>query len=52
MMKAFDLPPSRLIGDIKKKLEAAIEAGEIEPHLPSEAYVELIAKDKARFGIG
>jgi poly(A) polymerase len=52
MMKAFNLPPSRLIGDIKKKLEAAIEVGEIEPHLPSEAYVELIAKDKARFGIG
>jgi poly(A) polymerase len=52
MMKAFGLPPSRLVGDIKKKLEAAIASGEIEPHLPSEAYVELIAKDKARFGIG
>ncbi len=51
MMKAFGLAPSRLLGDIKKKLEAAIENGEIEPHLPSEAYVELIAKDKARFGI-
>lgn len=52
MMKAFGLPPSRLVGDIKRKLEAAIANGEIEPHLPSEAYVELIAKDKARFGIG
>jgi poly(A) polymerase len=51
VMKAFGLKPSRLVGDIKKQLEAAIEAGEIAPHLESEAYVELIAKDKARFGI-
>ena len=51
VMKAFGLPPSRLVGDIKKQLEAAIASGEIEPHLESEAYVELIAKDKARFGI-
>jgi hypothetical protein len=29
----------------------AIASGEIAPHLESEAYVELIAKDKARFGI-
>ena len=50
VMKAFNLPPSRLVGEIKKQLEAAIASGEIEPHLPSEAYVELIAKDKARFG--
>jgi len=52
MMKVFALPPSRLIGDIKKKLESAIEGGEIEPYLPSEAYIEFIARDKARFGIG
>jgi poly(A) polymerase len=52
VMKAFALPPSRLVGDIKKQLEAAIASGEIAPYLESEAYVELIAKDKARFGIG
>jgi poly(A) polymerase len=51
VMKAFELRPSRQIGEIKKLLEAAIEAGEIEPRLPAEAYVELIAKDRARFGI-
>ncbi len=51
MMKAFGLAPSRKVGDIKKALEAAIEAGEIEAHLPSDAYVEFIAKDKARFGL-
>jgi poly(A) polymerase len=51
VMKAFAIPPSRLIGDIKKKLEAAIEAGEIEARLPSEAYVAFVAADKARFGL-
>jgi poly(A) polymerase len=52
VMKAFGLAPSRLVGEIKKQLEAAIASGEIAPHLESEAYVELIAKDKGRFGIG
>jgi poly(A) polymerase len=51
VMKAFAIPPSRLIGEIKKALEAAIESGEIAERLPAEAYVEFIAKDKARFGL-
>lgn len=51
VMKAFGLPPSRVIGDIKRALESAIETGELEPHLPSEEYVEFVAKDPARFGI-
>jgi poly(A) polymerase len=51
IMKAFDLKPSRLIGDVKRKLEQAIEKGEIAPHLECEAYVELVAKDKASFGL-
>jgi poly(A) polymerase len=51
IMKAFALRPSRLIGDIKRALEQAIESGEIAPHQPCEAYVEFVAKDKARFGI-
>src|SRR5208283_148869 len=38
IMKAFSLPPSRLVGDIKRKLEDAIATGEIEPHQESEAY--------------
>jgi poly(A) polymerase len=52
IMSAFGLPPSRLIGDIKRALEAAIDAGEIEPRLEPEAYVEFVAQNKARFGIG
>jgi poly(A) polymerase len=51
LMTAFKLPPSRLIGDIKRALEAAIEAGEIEPYLESSAYVEFVAQHKARFGL-
>jgi poly(A) polymerase len=51
VMKAFGIPPSRKIGDIKKQLEAMIESGDLEPHQPAEFYVELIAKDKARFGL-
>jgi poly(A) polymerase len=51
IMQAFGLPPSRLIGDIKRALEAAIEAGEIEERLESSAYVEFVGKNRARFGI-
>jgi poly(A) polymerase len=51
VMRAFNLKPSRLIGDIKRKLEAAIDSGEIEGRLPNEDYVDLIKKDPARFGL-
>ena len=51
IMKAFDLKPSRLIGDIKRALEAAIESGEIAGHQPSLAYVEFVAQNKSRFGL-
>ena len=51
VMKAFGIPPSRKIGEIKKLLEEAIAKGEIEERLPSEAYVDFVMKDKARFGL-
>lgn len=51
IMKAFGLPPSRLIGDVKRALEAAVEAGTIEGHQPSEYYVEIVQRDPARFGL-
>ncbi|HVR19736.1 MAG TPA: HDIG domain-containing protein [Polyangiaceae bacterium] len=51
IMTAFGLPPSRLIGDIKRALEAAIEAGEIEARLEISEYVEFVAKNRERFGI-
>ncbi len=51
IMRAFSLRPSRLVGDIKRQLEKAIETGEIEARLPNEAYVELVRANKTRFGI-
>ena len=51
IMVAFKLPPSRLIGDIKRALEAAVDAGEIEGHLESSAYVEFVGQNKQRFGL-
>lgn len=52
LMATFGLPPSRLLGDVKRALEAAVEAGEIEPYLEAEAYVEFVGQHKERFGIG
>ncbi len=51
IMKAFALPPSRLIGDLKRALEAAVEAGEVPPRLESEAYVQFLSENRARFGV-
>lgn len=51
VMKAFGIPPSRKIGEIKKQLEEMIATGEIEERLPCEAYVEIVGKDRERFGI-
>lgn len=51
IMKAFGLPPSRLVGDVKRALEAAVEAGEIAPGLEAEAYVQFLAENAGRFGL-
>jgi poly(A) polymerase len=51
IMKAFHLPPSRLVGDVKRSLEAAVDAGEIAPRLEAEAYIQFLSENKARFGL-
>jgi poly(A) polymerase len=51
MMKAFGLPPSRKIGDLKKALEACIDQGEIASHQPAEAYLAFLRENAARFGL-
>jgi poly(A) polymerase len=51
LMQAFNLSPSRLIGDIKRALEAAVESGEIEGHLESSYYVAYVAEHRERFGL-
>ncbi|MCC6215325.1 MAG: HD domain-containing protein [Polyangiaceae bacterium] len=51
LMARLGLRPSRLIGDIKRALEAAIEAGELEPHREAEYYVDFVAEHRARFAL-
>jgi len=51
IMEAFGIPPSKRIGDIKRALEAAVEAGELPPGLESQDYVDFLAQNKARFGL-
>ncbi|RYZ01623.1 MAG: HD domain-containing protein [Myxococcales bacterium] len=51
LMSAFGIPPSKKLGDIKRALELAVEAGEIAERLEAGAYVQFIAERKERFGL-
>ena len=51
IMEAFGLPPSKRIGDIKKKLEAYVETGELEGGRDSEYYVTWVKARAAEFGL-
>ena len=51
IMATFKLPPSKLIGDIKRALEAAVDTGEIDSHQESAYYVEYVANNRERFGL-
>ena len=44
IMDAFELAPSRLIGDLKRALETAIEAGTLEARREDAYYVAFIAR--------
>lgn len=44
IMDAFEIPPSKQVGDLKKQLEAAIERGEIEPRREDAYYVAWLAR--------
>src|SRR5262245_24550473 len=44
IMTAFELPPSRLIGDLKRALENAIESGELEPRREDAYYIAHLAR--------
>jgi len=44
IMTAFEIAPSRLIGDLKRALEQAIERGELEPRREDAYYVAHIAR--------
>ena len=51
IMSAFGLEPSRLIGEVKRTLEAAVTAGELEPHRDGAYYVQFIRDHRERFGL-
>jgi poly(A) polymerase len=51
MMKAFGLPPSRKIGELKKALEACVEKGEVASHQAAEVYIAFLRENAARFGL-
>ncbi|AKT38626.1 metal-dependent phosphohydrolase [Chondromyces crocatus] len=51
IMSAFCIPPSRRIGELKKALEAAVESGELQPHQPSEFYVNFLREQADRFDL-
>lgn len=44
IMTAFELRPSRLIGDLKRVLEGAIEAGALEPRREDAYYLAYLAR--------
>lgn len=44
IMEAFQLPPSRRIGELRKLCEDAIERGELAERQPAEYYVEYLRK--------
>ncbi|MFS8066729.1 MAG: HDIG domain-containing metalloprotein, partial [Byssovorax sp.] len=48
MMKAFGIPPSRRIGDLKKALEAAVDAGEVISHQDSAFYLAFLRANAER----
>jgi poly(A) polymerase len=52
MMKAFGIPPSRRIGELKKALEEAVDSGEVASHQPAEFYLAFLRENAARFGLG
>jgi poly(A) polymerase len=51
LMRAFELPPSRLIGDLRRALETAVEAGELPPGQSAEVYIEFVRGQRERFGL-
>jgi poly(A) polymerase len=42
--KAFGIPPSKRIGDLRRRLEAAVEAGELEARRDSDYYVDWLRR--------
>ncbi|MEM6961824.1 MAG: metal-dependent phosphohydrolase, partial [Myxococcota bacterium] len=51
LMNRFGLPPSRLLGDIRKQLEEDVATGRILAGGQEEYYADWVAADPVRFGL-
>ena len=51
IMKAFGIPPSRRIGELKRALEDAVDAGEVPSHQGSDVYLAFLRDHASRFGL-
>ncbi len=49
LIHELQLPPSKLIGDIRKELAAAVESGELPCNAAFELYVNFVRENPARF---
>jgi poly(A) polymerase len=51
IMTAFEIPPSRRIGEIKQALEDAIDTGEIEARREEQYYVDFLTANREKFAL-
>ena len=51
LMEAFGIPPSKRLGDLRKAIEADVEAGHLEPQREAEYYVAWVRNHPERFGL-
>ncbi len=51
IMNAFDVPPSKRLGDLMKQLTAAAEAGEVAAQQPAEYYIEYLEAHREEYGL-
>src|SRR5580692_6372514 len=49
IMRAFGLPPSRKVGEVKRALEVAVEAGEIAGGQAVEVYLEVLKANRDKY---
>jgi len=51
LMREFGIPPSRQLGTIMRALEMAADSGEIESRRDADYYVEVVARNRERYGL-
>lgn len=51
LISELQLPPSKLVGDIRKQLEAAVESGELPLQADFDVYLEFVRANPKRFNL-